>query len=617
MSRFAVTGRRSAALFVPLLAVTFLGLLSACASPVAATDPPLQSGTPIIDLARLGLDYVSAGAPVDSTIAYMMQEDFEGQLNTTYWSLSDSANAIAQSTDNPHSGTYSLAFNGRIAHPNPSTLTLQVSVLEISNLRFWIRTDIGSYAGTTLSFSVDGVERGHYNGLSRIWVPIDTLLPVGTHTLEWKIPNAGTFYYPNSTNSIYLDDLSLCPDRPYVLGLGPGVGQEVVAGDTISYSAKLLRIDGSPMGAAGQASVAYEVVPATGTASVDSDGTVHAAGAGRVGIRASSGSFTSITTNLDILPQDYLDLPFTTPQSVTYQGKAGGGTGQALVASGSPVSISSPIEKSFPADAFFTIHGSVAGAGAQQYAMIEAVKSTGEVSDWFVRGSFAHRLWLRYGAGTYTVSVYPITVTENNNNYDGDINYYTYYPTAPAYTFIVTNTNTEDGHLIYPSDPLQVDDLAIRNLAARLVGGKTLDKDRLLALHDFVVESLYYDKASLAAGARKKQDALSSLANRTAVCEGYTSLFGALARAAGYKIKAEAGIGDGGAHAWNLVTLGGLDEMVDCTFDDPGPDDTDPGSVSRVYFLLASLTGINNDHTPQYPRPDRSLTTAFAALRFE
>jgi transglutaminase/protease-like cytokinesis protein 3 len=203
------------------------------------------------------------------------------------------------------------------------------------------------------------------------------------------------------------------------------------------------------------------------------------------------------------------------------------------------------------------------------------------------------------------VNVYPITLTTNNLDYEGDIGGYSY--SSAAYSFSVANTREEDGRFFYPSDPLQSDDLAIRNLSAQLVLGKTGDREWLQALHDRVVSALYYDDASLDPGARKKQDALSVLANRTAVCEGYTSLFGALARAAGFQVKAASGIANGGNHAWNLVLTGSAWPMVDCTWDDPGPNDADPSQVAYSYFLSPGPNGDQGDHAWQDDRPSRDL----------
>ncbi|MDP3179811.1 MAG: transglutaminase-like domain-containing protein, partial [Spirochaetaceae bacterium] len=131
------------------------------------------------------------------------------------------------------------------------------------------------------------------------------------------------------------------------------------------------------------------------------------------------------------------------------------------------------------------------------------------------------------------------------------------------------------------------------------------ERDKIKAIHDYVVKTLYYDHASLVVDQRKKQDALSTLLNGTGVCEGYTSLTAALLRSAGIPARAVSGDTAGGAHAWNNILVEGSWLFLDSTWDDPYEQGDD--SVRHKYYLLTDLTGIASDHTPQDLRIGRGI----------
>jgi hypothetical protein len=573
------------------LAALFV-LLASCANTQGSST--LDKGDPSGD---------TGAAPA----GYAWAEGFESGLPGAPWAASGSISALAALAASVHGGGYSAAFQSLQLYRGESlSLTRSLKLTEAANLRFWLRTDIGSdsQVATDFTFELDGVVVGTWNGLGGAWKAVDTIIPAGAHSLRWKLTKNSNYYYnPPVTNNVYLDDVSLCPDTAAAVALDSAAPQEVVAGGKLSYAARALRADGSVKA---DAPVSWELSAGADLASVSQDGILSAAKAGSASLRALAEGIASAASAITIMPADYLDLPVAYA-GASYAGRAAGGSGPALIYADPRVSVSSPSVGSFSADGFFTLRGKVTGTGATRYAFVAAQKvggTTEERSLWFVQGDFALRLWLRFGPGVYTVDVYPATVSANLN-FEGDIESWSY--SSRAYAFSVTNTRQEDGRFLYPSDELQSDDLSIRNLSARLVFGASGDRDRLKALHDYVVSTLHYDFDSLATDARKKQDALSALANGTGVCEGYTSLFGALARAAGYRAKAVAGTVDGGNHAWNLVELDGAWPMIDCTWDDPVPRDTEPASVAYDYFLASGPNGDLHDHAWTGDRPSRSL----------
>lgn len=585
-----------------IVAVTAMALVTgACSNPQGPEGPGSSTtSTTTTSIAPAA----SIPLPAGFTPSYAEIEDFEDGLPGAPWNFAAGSEAAAWSRY-PPAGTPCVSFSAMapVYQGDHVSVTRSISLSEPANLRFRVRTDIGSDLATDFSFLLDGEVHGTWNGLGGAWFPVDTLLSAGGHVLEWTLTKGSNSYYPSAVNMVWLDDVSLASVGVAMVQVHPEAPQEVIEGGSVAYQAVARRSDGSTVTAA---PMTWELVAGTGTAMVDASGLVSTSAAGVVGLRASSGGLGSATSAVSILPTGWLDLPVV-HQGTTYTGKAAGGSGNPRPNTETNVTITSPTVSGFSADAFFTIRGSVSGTGADQYACIRLSKASDatESTTYFVRKDFALRIWLRFGPGDYRVTVYPIQVTNGNLDYEGDINGWS--STGQSWVFDVTNTNQEDGRFIYPSDPLQADDLAIRNLAARIVHGKTGDHDRLLALHDHVVSTLYYDDASLVDGARKKQDALSVLASGTAVCEGYTSLFGALARAAGFSVKAASGHVGAGLHAWNLVSTGGAWPMVDCTWDDPGRDDDNPESVRYDYFLVTGPNGTLGDHSWEDDREDRSL----------
>ena len=125
-----------------------------------------------------------------------------------------------------------------------------------------------------------------------------------------------------------------------------------------------------------------------------------------------------------------------------------------------------------------------------------------------------------------------------------------------------------------------------KGMAAQAVDGLTEDTDKLLALHDLLVRSCVYDLPTAEAvsavdGASVPFTAYGALVNGKAVCAGYSRAFVLLCQAAGldaiYIADTEMN------HGWNAVRLEGVTYFIDCTFDDPVPDQGE--YVSHEYFL--------------------------------
>ncbi|MBJ8055655.1 S-layer homology domain-containing protein [Bacillus cereus] len=105
------------------------------------------------------------------------------------------------------------------------------------------------------------------------------------------------------------------------------------------------------------------------------------------------------------------------------------------------------------------------------------------------------------------------------------------------------------------------------------------DHEKVKAVHDYVVKHVSYDTSY------KAYTAYEALANRSAVCQGYTLLTYQLLKEAGIENHFVVGTGDGQPHAWNLVKIDNKWYHLDTTFDDPVPDEQ--GRVTYSYFNLS------------------------------
>lgn len=107
------------------------------------------------------------------------------------------------------------------------------------------------------------------------------------------------------------------------------------------------------------------------------------------------------------------------------------------------------------------------------------------------------------------------------------------------------------------------------------------------AVHDYIVSHVVYDNSLI------EHSAYAALAKGTTVCQGYALLTQKMFDKIGIKSFMVEGFGAGQAHLWNLVNLGGKWFHLDCTFDDPLPDN--PDIIDYSYFNLSD-SGISVNH---------------------
>ena len=124
-----------------------------------------------------------------------------------------------------------------------------------------------------------------------------------------------------------------------------------------------------------------------------------------------------------------------------------------------------------------------------------------------------------------------------------------------------------------------------------------LDSDvaKVKAVHDYLVLNSKYDYNNYLNGTvpSVSYEAYGVLVLKTGVCDSYRKAFQLFMDALKIPCEGVSGTGNGGAHAWNIVTLDGERYHIDVTWDDPVPDKE--GFVRYDYFLVDDAT-MKKDH---------------------
>ena len=101
------------------------------------------------------------------------------------------------------------------------------------------------------------------------------------------------------------------------------------------------------------------------------------------------------------------------------------------------------------------------------------------------------------------------------------------------------------------------------------------DYDKELAIHDYIVRNVTYDKGELSLfgeAGEHAADPLGALRDGECICSGYTTTFQMFMDMLGIPCRSVHASAEGEEHAWNIVQLSGHWYYVDVTWDDPVPD---------------------------------------------
>ena len=186
---------------------------------------------------------------------------------------------------------------------------------------------------------------------------------------------------------------------------------------------------------------------------------------------------------------------------------------------------------------------------------------------------------------------------------EGDYIRWHYQSWAANASFSNSENGGYDMHLIfsvsYLSDANQEEQVnqAVSDLLQSLELSKKTDYQKVKAIYDYICANISYDYKNLNDPAYTlKHTAYAALVDKTAVCQGYASLF--------YRLSLEAGVdarvisGEAGeAHAWNIVKLGEKYYNLDSTWD--------AGNDTYSYFLK------NMNDFSDHVRDEEYLTSSF------
>ena len=94
------------------------------------------------------------------------------------------------------------------------------------------------------------------------------------------------------------------------------------------------------------------------------------------------------------------------------------------------------------------------------------------------------------------------------------------------------------------------------------------DYEKIQKIYDWICDNVKYDHVHMGDSTYLSQfTAYAALVDKTAVCQGYTVLFYRLAMEVGIDTRVISGLGNGGAHGWNIVKLNNRYYNLDATWD--------------------------------------------------
>lgn len=246
-------------------------------------------------------------------------------------------------------------------------------------------------------------------------------------------------------------------------------------------------------------------------------------------------------------------------------------------------------------DSSVSISGSIPGGAHWMMVMIqkENEKIVQDVTP-TSEGLPIPMIYLHQGPGKYNVWLYASkSLSKSDNTYQ-------FFSST-----VVNNVDTRDNAFLLPSLNVQSNDPDIVALSAEITRGLSTDREKALAIHDWLTREVTYDVDGIHTNSflTRPQDAKDVAQTKLAVCDGFSNLFAALSRAAGIQTKVVTGpLGvpasyltkeqmcepqrrDPNLHAWNEVYVDNRWVTVDSTLD-AGSDHTElsTNGPDRTYF---------------------------------
>lgn len=188
--------------------------------------------------------------------------------------------------------------------------------------------------------------------------------------------------------------------------------------------------------------------------------------------------------------------------------------------------------------------------------------------------------------------------------------------TSSTISFIDDNDPANPTYITYLTTLAQENDVdaAVTTILSAIIEPVMNDHQKVKAIHDYIVANVAYDTTYV------EHSAYAALFGaKQTVCQGYALLAYKMLTEAGFEariIGGMAGTTSPEAHAWNRVLLDSKWYNLDCTWDDPTPDET--GRVLYPYYNMSDVEFIA-DHTADseytgLPAAAESYTTTLENL---
>lgn len=162
---------------------------------------------------------------------------------------------------------------------------------------------------------------------------------------------------------------------------------------------------------------------------------------------------------------------------------------------------------------------------------------------------FDSRIWMRFGPGTYRVTVFVPEVTKERRDF------FRFYTVA---SFQVASRAGADLRDLLPSRGVESDHPAIRELARKITAGKTTDREKAKAIYRYVAQNMKYDIGKFRKNTFSWDDsALKAVRTQTGVCQDFVFLSIALLRSLDIPARFVEGEAGGQRHAWVEAWIGG------------------------------------------------------------
>ncbi len=206
------------------------------------------------------------------------------------------------------------------------------------------------------------------------------------------------------------------------------------------------------------------------------------------------------------------------------------------------------------------------------------------------------------------LDVYSYGISRSNMNLFIDIvklNNANYYAELGGWHFMGDLIYTLDFNYLFTPDQCRQIEAAASRMLEGIENSSLTAVEKALLVHDRLAVWCEYDSANYYAGTipQMSYTMYGTLINRISVCQGYAETYRYLMNRLG--IPTRVTNSEQLNHAWNIVTIDGVDYHVDVTHDDPIEDIV--GRVSHKYFLLSSAkldevrghAYTDYDHSPQ------------------